>query len=56
MKRILRGLRVLGAALEALDVGIVSGHLDRRQATNRFVKCLEDVAFVDTQKQTEERS
>jgi hypothetical protein len=44
------------AALEALDVGIVSGHLDRRQATNRFVKCLEDVAFVDTQKQTEERS
>jgi hypothetical protein len=35
------------AALEALDVGIVSGHLRQRDATTQYLKCLEDVPFID---------
>lgn len=34
-------------ALEALDVGIMCGHLTKVDATGQYLKCIEDLAFLD---------
>jgi hypothetical protein len=36
------------AKLEVLEVGLTIGQLDVRQATTEFLKCVEDVAFLET--------
>jgi MFS family permease len=36
------------AKLEVLEVGLTTGQLDVRQATSEFLKCLEDVAFLES--------
>jgi hypothetical protein len=33
---------------EALDVGIMCGHLSRGDATGQYLRCIEDLAFLDT--------
>jgi hypothetical protein len=35
------------ATLEALEIGILSGHLSRREAIVRFMNCVENAAFLD---------
>ena len=35
------------ATLEALEVGIMSGHLSRREAIVRYMNCVENAAFLD---------
>ena len=35
------------AKLEVLELGLALGHVDERQATSEFLRCVEDVAFLD---------
>ena len=35
------------AKLEVLEVGLISGYLDLPQATNEYMKCIEDIAFIE---------
>ena len=35
------------AKLEVLEVGLTMGHIDARQATSEYLKCVEDSAFLD---------
>ena len=35
------------AKLEVLEVGLTMGHIDARQATSEYLKCVEDAAFLD---------
>ena len=35
------------AKLEVLDVGLSTGHLDTSQAASEFIRCVEDVSFLD---------
>ena len=35
------------AKLEVLEVGLTTGHVDIRQATAEYLKCVEDTAFLD---------
>jgi hypothetical protein len=35
------------AKLEVLEVGLTMGQLDVRQATNEYLKCVEDAAFLE---------
>lgn len=35
------------AALEALEVGIASGYLNKEEATSRYLKCLEVASVID---------
>jgi hypothetical protein len=35
------------ARLEVLEVGLTMGHIDARQATSEYLKCVEDAAFLD---------
>ena len=35
------------AKLEVLEVGLTMGHIDTRQATSEYLKCVEDAAFLD---------
>jgi len=35
------------ARLEVLEVGLSTGRIDRSQATTDYMKCVEDVAFID---------
>lgn len=44
------------AALEALDFGIVSGHLGRHEAMSRYLKCVESASFIDAQDDSLENS
>jgi len=44
------------AALEALDFGIVSGHLGRHEAMSRYLKCVESASFIDAQDDSVEGS
>jgi len=36
------------AKLEVLEVGLTTGHIDARQATSEYLKCVEDAAFLET--------
>ena len=36
------------AKLEVLEVGLTTGHIDTTQATSEFIRCVEDVSFLDT--------
>lgn len=38
--------RTARGVLEALDVGIMCGHLDREEATRGYLKCIEDLGFL----------
>lgn len=44
------------AALEALDFGIISGHLSRHEAMSRYLKCVESASFIDAQDDSVESS
>jgi MFS family permease len=44
------------AALEALDFRIVSGHLSQREATNQYLKCIQDASFIDAWEHSHARS
>ena len=44
------------AALEALDFGIASGHLSQREATDQYLKCIEDASFIDAWEHSHARS
>jgi hypothetical protein len=35
------------AKLEVLEVGLTTGHLDTTQATSEFIRCVEEVSFLD---------
>jgi hypothetical protein len=35
------------AKLEVLEVGLTTGHLDTSQATSEFIRCVEEVSFLD---------
>jgi hypothetical protein len=35
------------AKLEVLEVGLTTGHLDTGQATSEFIRCVEEVSFLD---------
>jgi hypothetical protein len=35
------------AKLEVLEVGLTMGHIDPRQATSEYLKCVEDAAFLE---------
>ena len=35
------------AKLEVLEIGLSSGQLDSSQATSEFIRCVEEVAFLD---------
>lgn len=35
------------AKLEVLEIGLSTGHLDPAQATTEFIRCVEEVAFLD---------
>jgi MFS family permease len=35
------------AKLEVLEVGLSTGHLDASQATAEYIRCVEEVAFLD---------
>jgi hypothetical protein len=36
------------AKLEVLEVGLTTGHIDTSQATSEFIRCVEEVSFLDT--------
>ena len=36
------------AKLEVLDVGLTTGHIDTSHATSEFIRCVEEVSFLDT--------
>jgi hypothetical protein len=44
------------AALEALDFRIVSGHVSQREATNQYLKCIQDASFIDAWEHSHARS
>jgi hypothetical protein len=35
------------AKLEVLDIGLTTGHIDAAQATTEFIRCVEEVSFLD---------
>ena len=35
------------AKLEVLEVGLTTGHIDTSQATSEFIRCVEEVSFLD---------
>jgi hypothetical protein len=35
------------AKLEVLEVGLTTGHIDTTQATSEFIRCVEEVSFLD---------
>ena len=35
------------AKLEVLEIGLTTGHLDQSQATTEFIRCVEEVSFLD---------
>ena len=35
------------AKLEVLEIGLTTGHLETTQATSEFIRCVEEVAFLD---------
>jgi hypothetical protein len=35
------------AKLEVLEVGLATGHMDPAQAASEFIRCVEDVSFLD---------
>jgi hypothetical protein len=35
------------AKLEVLEVGLTTGHIDAMQATTEFIRCVEEVSFLD---------
>ena len=35
------------AKLEVLEVGLTTGHIDATQATSEFIRCVEEVSFLD---------
>jgi hypothetical protein len=35
------------AKLEVLEVGLTTGHIDTIQATSEFIRCVEEVSFLD---------
>jgi hypothetical protein len=35
------------AKLEVLEIGIATGHLSAQQATGEFIRCVEEVSFLD---------
>lgn len=35
------------AKLEVLEIGLTTGHLDPAQATTEFIRCVEEVSFLD---------
>jgi MFS family permease len=35
------------AKLEVLEVGLTTGHIDTNQATSEFIRCVEEVSFLD---------
>jgi hypothetical protein len=35
------------AKLEVLEVGLTTGHMDEAQATTEFIRCVEEVSFLD---------
>ena len=35
------------AKLEVLEVGLTTGHLDTSQGTSEFIRCVEEVSFLD---------
>ena len=37
------------AKLEVLEVGLTTGHMDTSQVTSEFIRCVEEVAFLDGQ-------
>ena len=36
------------ATLEMLEVAITSHHLNQREATSQYLKCIENTAFIET--------
>ena len=38
------------AKLEVLEVGLTTGHIDTTQATSEFIRCVEEVSFLDAQR------
>jgi MFS family permease len=37
------------AKLEVLEIGLTTGHLDTAQATTEFIRCVEEVSFLEQQ-------
>jgi hypothetical protein len=35
------------AKLEVLEVGLTTGHMDTNQVTSEFIRCVEEVSFLD---------
>jgi hypothetical protein len=35
------------AKLEVLEVGLTTGHIDTNQVTSEFIRCVEEVSFLD---------
>jgi hypothetical protein len=46
----------LRASLEVLDVAIVSGHLNQREATTEYLRCVENASFMETNRRPARRS